>query len=103
MMQPLVGSSMHPSGTTSRGNQFHTKCICAGCGVSDQLCAPAIAADVRCCCFSGSLSVNPSQCQTTGDLCAAWMGCRFLPFVVDVTNPLVDRDELVVVFDKKLA
>eukprot|EP00440_Ansanella_granifera_P043194 gb/GFBE01046826.1/.p1 GENE.gb/GFBE01046826.1/~~gb/GFBE01046826.1/.p1 ORF type:complete len:104 (+),score=26.22 gb/GFBE01046826.1/:1-312(+) len=88
--------------TTSHGKSYHTKCICLGCGCSDQMCAPALASDLRCCCLEVNMKVDPSLCQQASQLCIARMGCKLGPAVVDVTNPLVDKDELVVVVEKKL-
>merc|ERR1712060_646859 len=82
--------------TAAKGKSMYTKCICFGCGLSDYMCAPALAGDIRCCCFEANVKVDPSQCHTTQDLCAARAGCKTGPFIGDVTNPLVDRHELVV-------
>mmetsp|Transcript_101882 Transcript_101882/g.293424 ORF Transcript_101882/g.293424 Transcript_101882/m.293424 type:complete len:107 (-) Transcript_101882:209-529(-) len=95
---PLNGTS-----TTTRQKQWWTKCICVGCGCNDHMCAPAFAVDVRCCCFEAGMQVDPSRCQKCpDDFCAARFGCKLLPAVVDVTNPIVDNHELVVVVEKKI-
>mmetsp|Transcript_60995 Transcript_60995/g.175714 ORF Transcript_60995/g.175714 Transcript_60995/m.175714 type:complete len:103 (-) Transcript_60995:214-522(-) len=96
-------SGLQVSDTSSRGKEYHTKCICVGCGFSKEFCKPALAGDLRCCCFESSYKVDPSQCQNSDQLCIARMGCKFLPVVADVTNPLVDKDELIVVCEKKIA
>eukprot|EP00429_Kryptoperidinium_foliaceum_P080010 CAMPEP_0176228858 /NCGR_PEP_ID=MMETSP0121_2-20121125/23492_1 /TAXON_ID=160619 /ORGANISM="Kryptoperidinium foliaceum, Strain CCMP 1326" /LENGTH=102 /DNA_ID=CAMNT_0017568167 /DNA_START=98 /DNA_END=406 /DNA_ORIENTATION=- len=101
-MGNTYSNTLQTGATTSRGRKYHTKCICFGCGFADEMCAPAFASDIRCCCFEGAMKVDPSQCQSTDQLCAARMGCKFLPVVADVTNPLVDKDELIVVCEKKV-
>merc|ERR1740121_2930108 len=49
-----------------------------------------------------AVSVNPSQCQNTDSLCAARTGCKAGPCVADLTNPIEDKHELIVVNEKKV-
>jgi len=103
---PAMGCDISKSGfenaTTTSGKSYHSKCICVGCGLSDNMCGPALATSIRCCCFEANVKVDPSQCQETRDLCMGRMGCKAGPFVADITNPLVDNHELVVVVEKKV-
>lgn len=66
------------------------------------MCAPAFAADMRCCCVETGMSVDPSQCQDTKHLCNARAGCKFGPCIVDITNPIEEKHELIVVNQKKV-
>mmetsp|Transcript_81210 Transcript_81210/g.214165 ORF Transcript_81210/g.214165 Transcript_81210/m.214165 type:complete len:106 (+) Transcript_81210:109-426(+) len=88
--------------TQSSGKKYHTKCICVGCGCSENMCEPALATDVRCCCFEAAVKIDPSLCKDTDQLCVGRMGLKVLPVVVDLTNPLVDRHELIVVCEKQV-
>eukprot|EP00928_Gymnodinium_smaydae_P068264 TRINITY_DN51346_c0_g1_i1.p1 TRINITY_DN51346_c0_g1~~TRINITY_DN51346_c0_g1_i1.p1 ORF type:complete len:159 (+),score=16.74 TRINITY_DN51346_c0_g1_i1:39-479(+) len=83
----------------ARWHRYYTNCFCVGCSCAKNAWEPAVATDVRCCCLEGSLRLDPRLCQ---DNCAARMGVKAGPLVLDVKNPLWDRDELVVVADKRL-
>mmetsp|Transcript_3910 Transcript_3910/g.9492 ORF Transcript_3910/g.9492 Transcript_3910/m.9492 type:complete len:104 (-) Transcript_3910:40-351(-) len=95
-------STYHSSSTESSGKSWHTKCICVGCGFMDNMCQPAFAGDVRCCCFEAAVKVDPSQCKDAHQLCIARAGMKVGPVVVDATNPFVDKHELIVVAEKKV-
>mmetsp|Transcript_654 Transcript_654/g.2005 ORF Transcript_654/g.2005 Transcript_654/m.2005 type:complete len:106 (-) Transcript_654:111-428(-) len=88
--------------TQSSGKKYHTKCICVGCGCSENMCEPALATDIRCCCFEAAVKVDPSLCKDTDQLCYGRMGLKVGPAVLDVTNPFVDKHELIVVCEKKV-
>mmetsp|Transcript_143717 Transcript_143717/g.374294 ORF Transcript_143717/g.374294 Transcript_143717/m.374294 type:complete len:106 (-) Transcript_143717:83-400(-) len=96
-------SSYTSSATESHGKSYHTKCIFFGCGLSDNMCEPALASDVRCCCFEAAVKVDPSQCKDAHQLCIARAGVKVGPVVVDATNPFVDKHELIVVAENKVA
>eukprot|EP00928_Gymnodinium_smaydae_P076801 TRINITY_DN5989_c0_g1_i2.p2 TRINITY_DN5989_c0_g1~~TRINITY_DN5989_c0_g1_i2.p2 ORF type:complete len:101 (-),score=9.45 TRINITY_DN5989_c0_g1_i2:240-542(-) len=97
-----MGNASASTATESTGKSYHTKCFCVGCGCSEFLCAPLVAGDVRCCCVVANVKVDPSLCKETRDMCIARAGVRVGPLVVDATNPLIDKHELVVVADKQL-
>mmetsp|Transcript_80190 Transcript_80190/g.175884 ORF Transcript_80190/g.175884 Transcript_80190/m.175884 type:complete len:102 (+) Transcript_80190:100-405(+) len=93
-----------PAGGATRasGTQWFTKCLIVGCGCHKDLCSPALAADVRCCCFEMGMSVDPDRCRATDQLCIARAGVKVAPAVVEVSNPLWDNHELIVVCEKQV-
>merc|ERR1719497_64591 len=80
--------------TVAHGNSYFTKLLCCGWGINKDMCNPLFAGDVKCCCFECAVSVNPSQCQSTDNLCAARTGCKTGPCVADLTNPREDKQTL---------
>merc|ERR1712064_2274 len=81
--------------TTAHGKKMYTNCICVGCGFGNCY-GPLIASQVKCCCIEASAKIDPSLCKEGKDACKGHIGTKLGPLVVDVKNPLIDHDELVV-------
>merc|ERR1711884_649041 len=86
----------------AHGTSFFTKLFCCGWGINKDMCNPVCAGDTECCCLECALEVNPKQCQHADQLCLARTGCKAGPCVADLTNPLVDKHELIVVNERKV-
>jgi len=96
------GAKLQSTETMAHGKKYFTNCICIGCGVSEHMCQPALAGEVRCCCAESATHVDPRQCREPRDLCLVRAGAKAGPLVLEAKNPLIDDHELVVVVEKKL-
>jgi hypothetical protein len=90
------------SDTRISGKSYHTNCGCVGCGLVNDLCAPTLAGEARCCCLESGTRVDLNNVKTMDDLCRCRAGCKLCPATVDLKNPIVDNHELVVVVEKKI-
>jgi hypothetical protein len=97
-----VDGRTQTSDTRISGKNCHTNCGCLGCGLTDDLCKPALAGEFRCCCLESGTRIDFSNTETTSDLCRCRAGCKVCPVVVDAKNPLVDNHELIVVCENKI-
>jgi hypothetical protein len=97
-----VDGKTQSSDTRISGKNYHTNCGCIGCGLTDDICRPVLAGEMRCCCLETGTRVDMSTVEKAEDLCKCRAGCKLCPAVVDVKNPLIDNHELVVVCEKKV-